>query len=179
MKTWSWRVRSEINWMRWHKHWKGWQSMTMDIMNLTQQTWMMQNSILQAIRRQLLKLLTERKENSRTLTTEIFNKNYWVTGPSISSLQRLTLGLTIVLRLLERLRISLRRLRRRKASWTRRAAACYSARIIWTPRCVIQTGSYGTTPGDYKISVSNPFANSPVLIGGIGVPPTRENNKRL
>ena len=51
--------------------------------------------------------------------------------------------------------------------------ALSSARILYTPRGVRRTDRDGTTPGDCKIAVRSLRAYSPVMIGGIGVPPTR------
>ena len=51
--------------------------------------------------------------------------------------------------------------------------------VIQTPRRVIWTGRDGTTPGDCEISVIPPGDNSPVLIGGIGVPPTSGHSRSL
>ena len=45
-----------------------------------------------------------------------------------------------------------------------------SARVLRTPMYVIRKGSYGTTPRDTPHSVRNSWDNSPVLIGGIGMP---------
>ena len=51
--------------------------------------------------------------------------------------------------------------------------------ILRTPRRIIQTGRDSTTQLECNISVSSPQDNSPVLIGGIGFPPTRGHSKRL
>ena len=46
-----------------------------------------------------------------------------------------------------------------------------SAQFLWTPRHVSRTGRYITAPGNTAHAVMCPWDNSPVLIGGIGVPP--------
>ena len=53
-------------------------------------------------------------------------------------------------------------------------AARSSAQVLRTPRCVIQMGR-----DDCNISVSSPWANYPVMIGVIGVPPTRYHSGSL
>ena len=58
-------------------------------------------------------------------------------------------------------------------------AACSSLWIIWTPRYISWPGSDGTAPGDCDISVRSPWTNSPVLIGGNGVPSTRGHSGSL
>ena len=68
-------------------------------MDQTQRTRMTQKSILQEIQRQLLTLVMRIKEMSRTLATDICNKNVGVTGPLRSLQRRWILGLTVVLQL--------------------------------------------------------------------------------
>ena len=58
-------------------------------------------------------------------------------------------------------------------------AACSSAWILRTPRCVSRTERGGATPGNCDISVRSPRAQYPVLGGGIGVPPTRGHSGGL
>ena len=45
-----------------------------------------------------------------------------------------------------------------------------NARILWTPRRIIQTSRDGTTLGDCDVAVRPPWANCQVMIRGIGVP---------
>ena len=52
-------------------------------------------------------------------------------------------------------------------------AACSSAWVLQIPRHIRRTGRYGTTPGDCDIDVRSPWSKYPVMIGGIGVLPTR------
>ena len=54
-----------------------------------------------------------------------------------------------------------------------------SARILQNPSRVIWTGRDGTTPGNCYIALSSPKANSPFLIGGISVSPTRWHSGSL
>ena len=51
--------------------------------------------------------------------------------------------------------------------------------VLRSPRHVIQTIRDGTTPLNCDISVSSTWANSPVLIVGIGVPPIRGHSGSL
>ena len=82
----------------------------------------------------------------------------------------------IGLRLLERLCIISQHLKQQKSSQMRCAAVCSSAQILRTPRNVSITVRDGTTPDNYDIYIRSPQANSPVLIGGISVSPTRGNS---
>ena len=54
-----------------------------------------------------------------------------------------------------------------------------SAWVLQTPRCARRTGRDVTNPGECDISVIFPRVNSRVLIGGIGVPPTRGHSGSL
>ena len=58
-------------------------------------------------------------------------------------------------------------------------AACSSAWILRNPRCVSRTERGSATPGDCDIFVRFPWAQYPVLGGGIGVPPTRGHSGGL
>ena len=48
-----------------------------------------------------------------------------------------------------------------------------NARTLWTPGHVSRTGRDSSTPGNCNIYVRSPRVNSPVLIGGTNVSPTR------
>ena len=51
--------------------------------------------------------------------------------------------------------------------------------ILWTPRRESRTGRDRTTPVDCDNAVRSPRYNSPFLIGGTGVPPTRGHSGSL
>ena len=100
----------------------------------------------------------------------------WLSHESSSNIYsscQLNLGLTTGLQLLERLQINLTMPRSTEVITD---AACSNTQALWTPGHEFNTGRDSSTPGRYNNYVGSPRLNSPVLIGGTTVSPTRTDS---
>ena len=143
--------------------------MTPNIMYQTQQTQMMQNEILQEIRRHLLTLFNGEKikvvENSNRIfeQTILSNRTLPVVAkkmyPRIDNMIATCVGAPHTLTMPATKEVV-------------SDATRGTVRINRTPRNVHRTGRDGSTPGDTSISIRSIWANSPFFIGNFTVSPT-------